>query len=60
MAIRKTEQSKIKKYWKSKDKSKEEQMILGFPFIHSDEQDSLKIDFASEKEYEIANLKKFD
>ena len=60
VAVRKTDQSKIKKYWKSKDKAKEEQLISGFPFIQTEEQDSLKIDFETEKEYEIVNLKKFD
>jgi hypothetical protein len=60
VAIRKADQSKIKKYWKSKDKAKEEQMISGFPFIQTEEQDSLKIDFTSESEFEIVNLKKFD
>ncbi|NRA13366.1 MAG: hypothetical protein HRT57_15580 [Crocinitomicaceae bacterium] len=60
VAIRKADQKIIKKYWKSKDKSKEEQMISGFPFIQTEEQDSLKIDFTKEVEYEIVNLKKFD
>lgn len=60
IAVRKEDQKRIKKYWKSKDKSKEEQMISGFPFIQTEEQDSLKIDFETKKNYEIVNLKKFD
>ena len=60
VAIRKTDQSKIKKYWKSKDKSKEEQMISGYSFVQTEEQDSLKIDFEKEMEFEIVNLKKFE
>jgi len=35
-------------------------MISGFPFIQTEEQDSLKIDFTSASEFEIVNLKKFD
>lgn len=60
VAVRKEDQKKIKKYWKSKDKSKEEDMICGFPFVQTEEQDSLKIDFETEMNYEIVNLKKFD
>lgn len=60
VAIRKTDQSKIKKYWKSKDKSSVDAFISGFPFIQSDEQETLKIDFDTEMQFQIANLKKFD
>lgn len=61
VAIRKEDQIKIKKYWKSKDKSKvDDTTIAGFPFIQTEEQESLKIDFSQEQEYEIVNLKKFD
>ena len=60
VAIRKADQNRIKKYWKSKDKSSVEETISGFPFIQTEEQESLKIDFSKEQEYQIANLKKFD
>ena len=61
VAIRKSDQIKIKKYWKTKDKSKlTDTTISGFPFIQTDEQESLKIDFTEEGIYEIVNLKKFD
>ena len=61
VAIRKSDQIKIKKYWKTKDKSKvTETTIAGFPFIQTEEQESLKIDFSKESEYEIVHLKKFD
>jgi len=61
VAIRKADQIKIKKYWKTKDKSKiTDTTISGFPFIQTEEQETLKIDFTEEKQYEIVNLKKFD
>jgi len=51
----------IKKYWKTKDKSKlDHTKISGFPFVQTEEQESLKIDFSNQLEYEIVNLKKFD
>ena len=60
VAIRMVDQKKIKKFWKTKDKSTVEGKISGFPFIQTEEQESLKIDFTVEQEYEIVNLKKFD
>lgn len=61
VAVRKVDQKKIKSYWKSKDKSKvADTTVSGFPFIQSEEQEGLKIDFTTEGIYEIANLKKFD
>ena len=33
--------------------------VSGFPFVHCEEQESLKIDFEQKNEYLIANLKKF-
>ena len=62
VAIEKAQSSAIKKYWK-KYKGKSEQpddTIQGFPFIHDEEQDSLKIDFTEEHSYTIRLLKKFD
>jgi hypothetical protein len=62
VAIEKSQASTIKKYWKKyKGKSVQpEDMIAGFPFIHDEEQDSLKIDFTQEGMYPIKRLKKFD
>ena len=60
VAIRKADQPLMKKYWKSKDKSKVESKINGFPFVQTEEQETLKIDFEQETVYEIVNLKKFD
>jgi len=61
VAIRKADQKMIKKYWKTKDKSKlDHTKISGFPFVQTEEQESLKIDFSNQLEYEIVNLKKFD
>ncbi|MFT5779171.1 MAG: hypothetical protein ACI837_002128 [Crocinitomicaceae bacterium] len=60
VAIRKVDQLQIKNYWKKKEASTEpDKTISGFPFIHSDEQESLKIDFTQEGNYLIRNLKKF-
>jgi hypothetical protein len=62
VAIEKPQASAIKKYWK-KYKGKSEQpdeTIQGFPFVHDEEQDSLKIDFTQEQSYLIRLLKKFD
>jgi len=61
VAVNSENQKIIKKFWKTKDKSKvEHSEVKGFPFIHTDEQDSLKIDFTEEKLYTIENLKKFN
>jgi hypothetical protein len=61
VAIKKTDQSLIKRYWKTKDKSSlEATTVPGFPFIQTEEQESLKIDFSEIGEYEISQLKKFD
>ena len=52
----------MKTYWKL-NKGKSElpaDLIKGFPMIHDEEQDSLKIDFTEEKSYEIRELNKFD
>lgn len=62
VAIEKQNASSIKKYWK-KYKGKADQpedTIQGFPFVHDEEQDSLKIDFSQEQAYQIKLLKKFD
>lgn len=60
VAINSDNQKMIKKYWKTKDKSKVDTILVkGYPFIHDEEQDSLKIDFSEEKEFEIKNLNKF-
>lgn len=60
VAIRKSEQSKIKKFWKSKDKSNVEKSIGGFPFVQTDEQETLKVDFSEELQFAIEHLKKFN
>jgi hypothetical protein len=52
----------MKAYWKL-NKGKTElpaDLIKGYPMIHDEEQDSLKIDFSEEKSYEIRELNKFD
>lgn len=59
VAIHKDDQKAIKKYWKSKDKSAVEQLVKGFPFVMTEEQETLKIDFSEAHEYTIAHLKKF-
>ncbi len=60
VAINLDNQKLIKKYWKTKDKSKlDYQSVKGFLFIHDEEQDSLKIDFSEEKEFALKNLEKF-
>ena len=60
VAINVENQKLIKKYWKTKDKSKvASHVVKGYSFIHDEEQDSLKIDFSEEKEFEIKNLAKF-
>lgn len=62
VAIEKSQANTIKKYWKKyKGKSEQpEDTISGFPFIHDEEQDSLKIDFSEVQSYQIKLLKKFD
>ncbi len=62
VAVEKKEASAIKKYWKKyKGKSEQpEDTIAGFPFVHDEEQDSLKIDFSAERDFKIKLLKKFD
>ena len=60
VTIRKSEQSKIKKYWKTKDKTKVENLIGGFPFVQTDEQETLKIDFSKKLQFSIEHLKKFN
>ena len=62
VAIEKQYASSIKKYWK-KYKGKSEQpddTISGFPYVHDEEQNSLKIDFSEQKLYHIKLLKKFE
>ena len=62
VAIEKQQTFSIKKYWK-KYNGKSEQpndTISGFPFVHDEEQNSLKIDFSEEKLYSIKLLKKFE
>jgi len=62
VAIAKSDQSVIKKFWK-KYKGKQDipnNTVRGFPFMQDEEQESLKINFTSEETYEIKSLKKFD
>ncbi len=60
VAINVENQKSIKQFWKAKDKSTvKPQTVKGHSFIHDEEQDSLKIDFSEEKEFEIKNLQKF-
>ena len=62
VAVEKAEQVKIKKFWKQY-KGKQDlpsDSVVGFPFVHDEEQESLKIDFDSPGNYEIKHLKKFD
>ena len=57
IALEKSELLKINEFRKnSKGPVK---TVSGFPFVHCDEQESLKIDFEQKSEYLIANLKKF-
>ncbi|MCH2229098.1 MAG: hypothetical protein MK105_02045 [Crocinitomicaceae bacterium] len=62
VAIEKQNTSAIKKYWKKyKGKSEQpEDTVQGFPFVHDEVQNSLKIDFTNECSYPIKSLKKFD
>ena len=59
IAIETTELKKINEYRKSKGKG-EVNTVTGSPFVHCDEQESLKIDFDQKNEYLIDNLEKFD
>jgi hypothetical protein len=60
VAIHKTDQSIIKKYWKSKGEKDASASISGHPFIQDEEQGSLKIDFSQEQQFLISNLSKFN
>lgn len=60
VAINVEDQKKMKQFWKAKDKSVLKiQTVKGYSFVHDEAQDSLKIDFSDEREFEIKNLKKF-
>ncbi len=60
VAINVEDQKTIKQFWKAKDKSTlKTKTVKGYSFVHDEEQDSLKIDFSEEKEFEIKNLQKF-
>ncbi len=60
VAVNLENQKVIKQFWKTKDKSQvKPKTVKGYAFIHDEEQDSLKIDFSEEKEFEIKNLQKF-
>lgn len=62
VAIRMSDLKEMKKYWQLNKGKKPlpADKIKGFPLVHDDEQDSLKIDFSEEFEYEIRLLNKFD
>jgi hypothetical protein len=51
---------KLKTYWKAKDKTQIDAFVEGFPFVQTDEQESLKIDFSKGESYSIPDLKKFN
>lgn len=59
VAIETSELLKINEYRKSKGKGAINS-VTGSPFVHCDEQGSLKIDFDQKNEYLIDNLKKFN
>jgi hypothetical protein len=62
VAVNVNDLKEMKAYWKL-NKGKSElpaDLIKGFPMIHDEEQDSLKIDFSEENTYEIRTLNKFD
>jgi hypothetical protein len=60
VAIKKDDQIQLKNYWKKKEAATDpDKTVSGFPFVHSDEQESLKIDFSTSENYLIRNLKKF-
>ena len=59
VAIQKDDTKLIKLYWKNKGKDTPA-VISGHPFVQTDEQETLKIDFDTTEEYQIADLKKFD
>lgn len=62
VAVRTTDLKMIKNYWKlNKGKNPlPNDTVKGFPMIQDDEQDSLKIDFTKEFDYEIREMNKFD
>lgn len=62
VAITKDEAKAIKKFWKQYKGKKDvpNDTVKGHPFVFDEEQESLKIDFASEGSYEIKFLQKFD
>jgi hypothetical protein len=59
VAIRREDQKLIKNYWKKKGKDVTSE-IKGHPFIQTDDQDTLKIDFETVETYIIQDLRKFD
>lgn len=59
IAMESTELAKINTYRKNKGE-KVPNTVIGYPFVHCDEQNSLKIDFEQKQEYLIDNLKKFN
>ncbi len=59
VAIYRSDQSLIKRYWKSNGSQNPSTFISGHPLIHDDEQNSLKIDFTQKQQFLIANLTKF-
>lgn len=59
VAIETSELLKINEYRKSKGKGTVN-TVTGSPFVHCDEQESLKIDFEQKNEYLIDNLQKFN
>ena len=60
VAIPTSDQLKLKTYWKAKDKTQIDAFVEGFPFVQTDEQESLKIDFSKGESYSIPDLKKFN
>ena len=59
IAMEATELAKINAYRKSNGKDAVN-TVSAYPFVHCDEQESLKIDFDQKNEYLIDNLKKFN
>jgi hypothetical protein len=57
IALEKSELLKINEF--RKNNKGPVKTVSAFPFVHCDEQESLKIDFNQKGEYLIANLKKF-
>ncbi|MDC3252823.1 hypothetical protein OAU25_01080 [Crocinitomicaceae bacterium] len=60
VAIHKDDQALVKKFWKAKDKTKIYGTVDGFPFVMTDEQETLKIDFSQTETYHISDLQKFN